>query len=245
MSTNRAAKIKEIVEHPQTAATCLLILCLDEWGTDFFGWEPDTLIANAMTCWHAKIPEKNRDKIWSLVTHLTTDIFFSSFEGFLHICNSLDNHGASFEQFHPADVETLCWGITEAFMIDAPDTAKFNEEIVAYMNKRLEYEGFHHVPRVLKPYTRLDLDKEAVKANLNTEGIEYAAFWTNEQQKSTLIDELILTKLKTVFFQLGQLPLSAQHVPNLNRILQRAKKALAEQEQTTSEASELIPQPLL
>ncbi len=243
---SHAAKIKEIVEHPDTAATCLLLLCLDEWGTEFFEWEPDSLLSAVMVAWHAKMPEKNRDKLWSLVVHLTTNTFQSSFECFTHVCNALSGQGASFEQLQPANVASMCWGITEAFLVDAPEVGeKFNAEIEAYMSVRLEYEGFHHVPRVLKPYTSLKVDKEAANANMGDEGIEYASFWTNEEQKSVLIDEAIVAQLRNLFHQLEQLPLQHANQQSLRHILQRAKSVLAEQSKAKTEAQALVPQQLL
>ena len=239
----REAKIKEIVEHPDTHATCLLVLCLDQWGTAFFEWEPDTLIRQALQDWHAQIPEKNRDKIWALVTHLTTDLFTSSLDGFIHVCNALQNAGASFEQFMPAGIDALCWGITEASLIEPVEN--FNDEIRSYIEARLEYEGFHQAPRVLKPYVTLTPERDGINANLDGEGIAYETFWENEKQKSVLIDEEILTGLKTLFFQLEQLPLQHANQANLRHILKHARAILEEQARTTTSAAGLVPQPLL
>jgi hypothetical protein len=227
----RESQIKAIVQDISIPATCLLVLCLDEWGTDMLDWEPETLEQAARMSWNAELPQANRDKIWALITHMTTDAFYSSLEGFIHICNALSGHGVDFEQFDPAEVDEMCWGVTEAFLIAPMEKEdRFTEEIVTYMETRLEYEGFQKVPHMLKKFVQIPAREEELNQTLTLDGIGFKNYWKMQEGRLANIDIWIKERLAALFALLESLPLRYANEQGLKRICERAKSTLGSQQ---------------
>jgi len=227
----RQAKVKAFIENPATPATCLLVLCMDEWGTDMLDWEPETLPYATQSAWNAKMPQANRDKVWALVTHMTTDSFYSNLEAFIHICNALSGRGTDFEQFDPAEVDEMCWGVTEATLIAPMERGEqFGEEIVTYMETRLEYEGFHRVPHMLKKFVKIAPREEELNQTLTSDGIGFENYWKSQEARLANIDIWIKERLTALFTTLEVLPLRFADERGLKRICERARLALGSQQ---------------
>lgn len=224
----RAPQVKRFLEDPRTPASCLLILCLDEWGTNFLQWEPDTFLIQAQQSWGAQLPTANRDKIWALVTHLTTNLFYVNLQAFVNICNALNGHGASFEQFEPAEVDELAWGIVEAQLVDPPQKGGvFCPDIKAYLGARLKYEGFQRVPKPLKGLVRLPDRQEETNQVLGGDAIDFKAYWDMQSQRVDAVEAYVRDRLQVLFSTLGALPLVHADQKSLSALLSRAQGALA------------------
>ena len=227
----REAEVKNLVEDLATPATCLLALCMDEWGTALMDWEPDTLPYAARTAWNAELPQANRDKIWALVTHLTTDSFYSSLEAFIHICGALSGRGVDFEQYDPVDVDEMCWGLTEAFLVAPMEkNEQFNEEILTYMEQRLEYEGFQKVPHMLRKFVKLPEREEELNQTLTSDGIGFENYWKMQEGRLANIDVWLQERLLALFTVLENLPLRFADEKGLQRICARARAVLGSQQ---------------
>lgn len=232
----REDEVRKFVEDVSTPATCLLVLCLDEWGTDMLDWEPETLPRAARMSWNAELPQANRDKIWALITHMTTDAFYSSLDGFIHICNALSGHGVDFEQFDPAEVDEMCWGVAETSLIAPMEKEdRFCEEIVAYMETRLEYEGFQKVPHMLKKFVQIPAREEELNQTLTSDGIGFKNYWKMQESRLANIDIWIKERLTALFTTLEVLPLRFANEQGLKRICERARSALGSQQALKSE----------
>lgn len=232
----REDEVRKFVEDVSTPATCLLVLCLDEWGTDMLDWEPETLPRAARMSWNAELPQANRDKIWALITHMTTDAFYSSLDGFIHICNALSGHGVDFEQFDPAEVDEMCWGVAETSLIAPMEKEdRFCEEIVAYMETRLEYEGFQKVPHMLKKFVQIPAREEELNQTLTSDGIGFKNYWKMQESRLANIDIWVKERLTALFTTLEVLPLRFANEQGLKRICERARSALGSQQALKSE----------
>ena len=232
-----------LLQNPETIGTLLLVGLLDEFGTEFLGWEPETLEREISQTWNVQVPARNRDKIWALVTELTTDTFYSSLDGFIHICNALSDHGADFQNFDPATVQEMCWALAEIHLINPPDEkTRFNDEIVAYMKARLETESFQKAPQMLRPYVP-DTATDAVEEPLAMDGIDYNGFWDKQQRDRLQIDEYVRNRLFALIQGLAALPLHHADAGHVQELVRNASKALAVQAQATAQASEAVAPP--
>jgi hypothetical protein len=224
------SEVKKYIEDISTPATCLLFLCMDEWGTDLTTWEPDTLPYAASVAWNAEIPQINRDKIWALVTHLTTDSFYSNLEAFIHICGALSGRGVDFEQYDPVEVDELCWGITETFLLAPMEkNEQFNEEILTYIEQRLEYEGFQKVPHMLRKFVKIPAREEELNQVLTGDGIGFENYWKMQESRLANIDIWVKERLAALFMTLENLPLRFANEQGLKRICERVRAALGSQ----------------
>lgn len=234
---------QQLLEDPNAIATSLLIALVDEFGTEFFEWEPDTVIQEVETHWKVKIPQHNKDKIWALVTYLTTNLFMNSFEAFTHICNSLIGAGASFQVYDPATVEEMCWAITETTLLEPWEEGEtFNAEIATYMQLRIEEEGFARPPRILAKFVApVPENTEAINSALEIEGHDYKAYWLSQQSMRYDLEQSILSRLSQLVQEITTLPLQNASAEGIQQLRDNADKLLATQQKLTQQASETAP----
>jgi len=232
---------------PDAIGSVLLVGLLDEYGTEMFGWEPQTLDMEVKHDWSVSIPQVNKDKIWALVTELTTNLFYTSLDAFTHICNALNGSGADFQNFDFATVQEMCWAIAEVQLLDPPEEGEmFNEEIRSYMATRLKDEGFERVPKILKPYVEMPDNDETIDGVLQDDGIEAKAFWDRQMREVLSIDQFVRERLHKLFVDLASLPLENADSEAMKATLQRAGKVLAGQSQQTAREEESVrPAPVL
>ncbi len=225
------------LKDPDAIGSVLLIGLLDEFGTEMLDWEPETLRQEVRQTWNTTVPTRNWDKIWALATVLTTDNFYSSLDGFIHICNALSSHGADFQRFDPATIQEICWALAEVQMLNPPEKDDvFNDEIRAYMKARLDEEGFLKAPQLMRPYVP-DQAEESVEDTLAMDGIDYNGFWDKQQRDRLEIDEYVRRRLFTLVQGIAALPLRNSDRKAVQDLQQRVSKALAVQLQETEQAS--------
>lgn len=228
------------LKDPDTIGSILLVGLLDEFGTDMLDWEPETLHREINEVWKVSVPERNLDKIWALVTVLTTDTFYSSLEAFIHVCNALSGNGADFKTFDPATVQEMCWAVAETQLLNPPEKDDaFNDEIKTYMRARLDEEGFLKAPQLLRPYVP-DKAEDSVDEPLAMDGIDYNGFWDKQQRDRLEIDEYVRRRLFTLIQGIAALPLQSADRQAVQELQQRVSKALAVQLQETEQASESV-----
>lgn len=229
--------------NPDTSGTTLLVGLMDQFGTEMFDWEPDTLRMEIQGIWGVEPPMENMDKIWALVTLITTNLFYVSLEAFIHICNALNGQGSDFKNYDPATVEEMCYGIAEATLIDPPEKGdEFSSEIITYMKGELEAEGFTTVPKMLKPYVGEGLvDQSSVEDVLVMDEIEAKSYWDGQAGKRADIEEYVRQRLQKLVDEIAILPLRNADAQGVEQFRQRASKALGVQTQQTTRASELAP----
>lgn len=116
-------------------ATTLLILLIDEFGTEFFDWEPATLRLEIEETYGVRPSSISLDRIWAGVTLLTTDQLYRTAESFNAIANALNGDDASFAVFDPVDTAEAAWCVTEARLLLGADydPKMFTPEVRAYV----------------------------------------------------------------------------------------------------------------
>jgi hypothetical protein len=246
MRVNKRPFIRQLID-PESIGSVLLIGLLDEYGSEMFDWEPRTLDLEVKHDWGVSIPQVNKDKVWALVTELTTKLFYSSLDAFTHICNSLNGSGADFENFDFATVQEMCWALAEVQLLDPPEEGdQFNPEILSYMSERLRVEAFERVPKILKPYVTLPDRDENIANILQEDGVEAKTFWDRQMREVLSIDQYVREQLHKLFVDLAGLPLENGDSAEMKATLERAGKVLAGQSQQTAREEESVrPAPRL
>jgi hypothetical protein len=235
------------LQNTEIAGTVLLVGLIDRFGTEFFDWEPETLRLEMEHEWGVKPPQRNMDKIWALVTELTTDSFYSTLSGFIQICNALGGDGADFQNFNPATVQEMCWTLAEVQLTDPPDRdSKFSEEVKAYMQARLDAEGFSKPPQMLKNHVKEEPLDESINQALTSDGIDYNAYWDKQARDRLAIDEYVRHRLYETVSAVAALPLESADRKALQDLQRHAATALAIQSKATERESEHVrPAPTL
>lgn len=238
----RQAPFSQMLVDPETPASILVVGLMDEFGTDFFNWEPDTLLLETQSVWKVQPPSINRDKIWALVTEITTNLFYQNLDAFNHVCNALSGSNADFQNWDPVNVRQMCWGIAEVSLADPPEKGdEFSEEIKIYMRERLEFEGFSKVPKLLKDFVKLPDRSQSINETLTSDAIGFKSYWDAQQRKLLEIDEWCQDRMNRIIVLLGTLPLQNADQKALAGFRERAATALAAQSRTTTRELESVP----
>jgi hypothetical protein len=154
--------LKKVLSDEESYATTLLIALLDKYGTGLFDWEPATLDLEAEHVLAMKeIPQENKDKIWALITVLTTNTFYTVADAFTHVCNALSGSGADFQNWDILTPDEVLWGMTEVALIDPPSEEEphdWSEEVRYYIGNIFDMHGFSRLPKLVKSVALLDVD---------------------------------------------------------------------------------------
>jgi hypothetical protein len=192
---------------PETPATILLVIFIDEFGTECLEWEPQTLQLEVEGTWGVKLPATNWDKLYAVFTALTTNTFERAAEGFIQICNGI-NGDNDFTNFTPATVEDMCLAVAEMSLIDPPEKGNFpfSPEVVAYINEKLKDEGFVQAPKLLSPYVKEYEPMEEPKLIEEEESL-YKMHYNAQRERRAEIEGEAVTRLSDIIQRLQVTPL--------------------------------------
>jgi hypothetical protein len=214
MALLRKDQLSKIVQDEEMLATPLLVLCIDAFGTDFFNWEPATFDLECAAHFGVQMPDVNRDKVWALVTVLSTDLFYKSLESFIPIANSLSGSEADFDDYDPVTGEEAAWAIAEANIIDPPEekddpAERFSHDIRRYIGETLKAEGVTTPPPGLAPYVEYDNDpEEQVGISAGPDPDFVAMHETRQADERAEIERFVDENRKLLRRQLKSLPLT-------------------------------------
>jgi hypothetical protein len=230
--TVESDKIAGILTNENMLATPLLVLCLDQLGTEFFDWEPESFDTEIETRFGVRMPTPNRDKVWSLVSVLTTDLFYHSLETFIPVCNSLNGSEADFDDYDPVTGEEAAWGIAEVGLVDPPEEgqepgARFSHEIKRYVGLTLQSEGVTTPPPFLKAFVEFDVDPEE-NAGLNIGPDEHmlAMYAKRQQAERAEIEAYVRSRIEDLIAQLRLLPLRHGDASKVSGFVTQARSLL-------------------
>lgn len=231
----------QILADPAEIGTPLFLIALDRFGADVFDWEPDTLNREFTARFGLVPPARNMDKIWALINVVSTDLFHSSLEAFIHVCNALSGEGADFKNYNPAEVREICWGITETSLIDPPEKENVSLEIPVYARAQLESEGFGRIPKILIPYVGDFAPVNDPEEALAVDGIDAKSYWDSQAKKTLEVDEYVSERLRRLLKTTISLPLLTADRKSFDELRTRVQKALEGQSLKTERESELVP----
>ena len=228
----RKEQLGLIVSDEKMMATPLFILCVDVFGTGFFEWEPQTFDVESQAAFGTKLPEVNRDKIWSLVTLLTTNLFYVSLESFIPIANALNGEGADFSNYDPVTADEAGWAIVEAALVDPPEgkqnnAERYGHDVKRYIGAALAAEGITTPPKFLQPYAEYDRDpEEQVGLIVGPDEHMLQMHETRQSRERDEIEQYVRNNLATLVEQIRRLPLRSGNATAVGEYLQRARTTL-------------------
>jgi len=205
-------EVRTMFESPDTYASTMVICLVDKYGVEAFEWDPDSIRLELYDVYSAEVPQANLDKINAALLAITTNQFYVSLEAFMSICNALFGYGVGFHAYDPAEIDEMCWGITEIMLL-APSDDKdpkqmFSNEIRYYIGQRAEEEGFSRLPKPLNAFAVMtDQFKNTTSGFEDTDPEMFAAYWSTQQDSVKEVESMVKSKLKQLFTQIEQLPL--------------------------------------
>ena len=195
-----------------TFATSLLALLIDEYGTESFQWDPETVRLQIESDYGVKLSQVNMDKLMAMITALTTNLFYTSAEAFTQVSNALNDSEADFENWDPPTAAEAAWAITEITLNDPPKRREgfadqFSSDVRKYLGVILAQEGILHPPDVLQI---AELDEQGNKNADETFADDpemFAGFNKLSQTKSSEITGYVRSRVSQLLKQLDELPL--------------------------------------
>jgi hypothetical protein len=206
MPNLRDQQLRSFLLNEGVFATSLLAIVFDKFGTEVTEWEPETLDMEIRDGFGATLPQVNKDKLWALITALTTNQFYVSMEAFNAITQALNDEESEFQIFSPISVEGAAWAITEVTLSD-PDGGEWSPEIKAWLGVLIDNRGLLEVPPILnmaEPSGRLTEGATQFADDVTF----YEAIWSVQKSNSESITEYVEIRLNSLFKELSRLPLS-------------------------------------
>lgn len=116
--------------------TGLMLVVIDEYGTEALDWDPETIKMELEDDFHVELSSSTLDKICVGAQLLTTKKFYKSLPDFNNFCNILSDDDSSYGIWAPADVYDIVGAVAEVLLIAPPDEPKevaFDPEILGYI----------------------------------------------------------------------------------------------------------------
>lgn len=206
----------DLLRDPQASAAALVTALCDVWGGDpveddpgFLAWDPETVRREAEDLLKAPPPDGNLDKIQAMALCLTSDRFASDPQAFLHVVESIAQHGTDFRNFSPVTVSDICAAMAEILLID-PDTAArpFSDDVASLVRSLLTYEGFAKPPRMLEPMMPVGPeDEDEINGMLDADAVDTAAWWQGQAEKRRQVDTAVKEAVSRALQQTSELRL--------------------------------------
>lgn len=207
----RRRSYRQIFENEDTYATTLIVALVDELGTEFFAWEPESLRMEIKDRFDADVPAKNMDKIQALLLCLTTNQFYVSLEAFMNVCNALAGAGVDFDLFDYVDIEEMAWGVAEVLTLDPPegeDSSKlFGQEVRHYIALAAEQEGLSKLPRPLNKLAGDLIGSDKIPGVAFADAEMFAASEAEELSLIESTEEYVKIRMRAMLDEINSLPL--------------------------------------
>ena len=230
MNSTHKRQLQQILTSTGTFATVLLVILLDNYGTDALGWDTDTIDREIHDDFNVIMPKLNRDKLQAAIGLVTTDLFYADWVAFNQVSETLNNDPVDFEILDPVTPEMMAWAITEAaFLEDPQDKPVFDEEVRAYMGAILYDNG------VRQPRGVLNI---ALLPDMNTEWEADPALFTGAQAQgdsdAKAIQDYVLQHGVMLMQQLNDLPMQHRDKKLWDNFHKQATKVLMSQLESDS-----------
>lgn len=218
--------IQSVLMNEETPTTVLLVLIVDRYGLEALEWDPMALANQLVEDFDVSPPQITFDKLNAGVALLTTDRFYNDWEVFNSIANALNDDTVDFEILDMVTPEEAAWAITEASLLEDPDTRPaFGEELRRFLGVMLKENGLIRPPDVLK-LADIPMDPEEPDTSLSDDPVMFGG-WENKQAADAEdVVNYIKDRMRALIESLDALPVKGRDVDTWGRFKQRATHAL-------------------
>lgn len=180
-------QISEALQSSETFTSLINAILITKYGEIVYSWDPLTIYLELKQDYRVDPSSEVMDRVGALQAIMTTDAFFSRIDGFIPICNTLNNGVPHFQNFDPASVNEITWSITEVAMLR--ELVPFSYPIKQYINLSLKLEGYGDTayPDILQAVLKKNpTSKEIKELNAGDINRELAEVYVDEQMKELI-----------------------------------------------------------
>lgn len=131
---------KLALESPQTLATVVHAIMLDQYGEAAYDWDPVTCAMEVADDFKAEVCTPAMDRWCAMQIVMGSDAFFKRLDVFLNVCNTFASGAPAFEVFDPVTSEEAAWAIAEVAL--NRDMLPFSYPVRGYLRRQLKADGF-------------------------------------------------------------------------------------------------------
>lgn len=213
----------DLWQSDEAFGSSLLIACLDDWGSEFLNWEPETMEITIREKYGKGVRDDNILRLLAAVSVFTSELFYVDLNAFCAACTVLDFERTSVDKFVPAGLDEIMWGLTEARMLlGGIDQRKFSDEVALYTGKLLEEEGIENPPDALKYAKRV---MQGTSADTLADLPDLAQMFQEDQELTKEeLDRGAMEKLARLLDQINELKLDTSDLSEFKEMLNRMKE---------------------
>lgn len=194
MLTNLKYPRAQALQNPETLATVVHAILLEQYGEQVYDWDPVTVYLETQADFNADMTTEVMDKWNAMQIVMSSNAFFQKLDAFLAVCNTLAEGDPFFGAFNPVTVEEAAWALAEVSL--NREMLPFSYTIKAYLRLILKEEGFsdNSFPAIFKEV----FDKEPSADDIR----DSLAAMNNE----TNLDLFIQDRLADIVHQFNAIP---------------------------------------
>lgn len=225
-STKHRDTIKSFLENKDTYGTVLLSIVLDNYGAEVLEWDTSTLIKELEEDFNAVIPQVNFDKLYAMITAVSTDSFYQDWVAFGAICTALDSDRFDKDILDIPSPEQMSWGITEVHLNEDPSAMPlFSDDVKKFQGVALEFFGMARKPDIMKDAI-LPKGVDGGIESLKDDKFMYLGFYNKNQDDISFINKYVKSNLTELIKQLDGVPLENRDPDSWEAFKERAKSFL-------------------
>ena len=131
---------QQALQNPETVATVIHAILREQYGEEFYAWDPATIFLEAKADWNAEMCTETMDRMAAVQVFMTTNAFFERLDAFLAICNTLNDGSPFFSDFNPVSLPECAWAIAEVAL--NREMLPFSYPIRQYIKVLLHQNGY-------------------------------------------------------------------------------------------------------
>lgn len=189
----KSTAVKALLTDPGTFSTILSAILVREYGTEVYGWDPETIHIQVLDDFGVNLPEINHLKLTALFAAVYSGQFFQDPHVFSSTCEILNGTPSSLEELStdllPAEI---AWAVMEVRLNDE-DHPIFARDVARMVGVILEEEGC-----VTAPTT--------ISWAIVESPMEWEAGPNHEDWQGQVIAEYLQDQSQLLFEQISKLP---------------------------------------
>jgi len=220
MPTKQAIQA-QFLRQEDTFTTCALAIVIDNFGTEALSWEPGTLNQELLTL-GVEPSDLLSDKIQAGTTLLTTNLFHVSLEAFSNMVQVFSFQEADFQDFIPADLDEIAWGVVEARMIEGEEDQEFSHDIKRFVGRIMSLEGLTKKAKLLDWAVLPEGEEDNRDELLAQDQTFFSAYWQRQADVLQELDQMVSANARKLMEQLAQIPFSDADTSFVKKVLAAA-----------------------
>ena len=131
---------QQALQNPETLATVIHAIMLDQYGEQVYDWDPATVYLEAQADFKADMCTEAMDRWAAIQIIMGSDAVFTRLDAFLAVANTLSDGTPFFTSFNPVTTEEAAWALAEIAL--NREMLPFSYAIKQYLKQVLKQDGF-------------------------------------------------------------------------------------------------------